>query len=1091
MSDEMDEIWVLYADDGAQAMDAMETALLELQASSAAEQPPLVAALFRAVHTFKGNSRVLGLETVESRAHLAEDLIGLVRDKGVELDEEILSLLLETGDRLREMLEETARTRADVASADTEALVARLRDKIARCSDTPQESAAIAQDDDMPGREASFAPPPPQPAPASGPPADGATGLDSPTQPGADTGSIQGATAAGAAPAGQPPAPAPEPEPEPAPANHATDMPSPPPAAAPDSAPTRPEGTVAASATPAGTAALAQDATYLAIFNEMVADALTRLRKAQSAGDAGMARRVVPGLAHAAKQLGLQNWQELIATLPQAPALDEIATIIFAIESMGGAPMPAAPPCATEEDAQTGFFERIAKPLEMISRFGTDYALGTAKDPQTLAEAVSQLTDASEAAGFVRVTSAARTLPAASDAADFRRSELRLYEELASVEVALGAKAEFKGISPKTLLQTWCADHAFETLDELDAVLERLRRGSESRSDQRALERLIRLVHHACMHFQLTVASDLAMSILDLFSRGHACGDKPDAILMQIARGFIDTLELVFDSVREGEAPDVKRLEELFRQTADAGFKGAGTMTAAMIERRLGLPDAFHRVLSPESTRAAGLALEQGKKFYLLRADINSDDRLAEGLFELIGSGAVEAITNVTVFDGDNTIFDFLIASEQDEVAMVAAFAQLDPSGKKLALLQHLRPEHSSAEEETSAAAGEDGSSEVIPSAEMSSEMLEQLGEVAAGQAMLQNMLGDLCEADLSETMDTILRQNGHDLRATRQALRDVAAQLSDQLREISQLGTQIMGHLSELQHLTAALRTRPADTILRPLSALVATQSRKNGFEALLSTTGGDEALDVRMLNSLRNLLRQFLTVRLSQPTKAPRRLHLAIRKLEDQVSAILQDDGSTMPEDDQITAMEEELASHGGALRVIKRPEGGIRLHIFLPINLVVLDGMVVGAEGTRYVLPVNAIRSILQPDPSALIHVSDPAGQQIWLRLGSDELIPICDISGHKPGQAMGRKRGADGKERIHVVLNLPNSCIAVPVDELLGQQLVLSRPLRGVMTGLNSISGVALLSRGDVAMVLSPGALCGGTTGEEFFRNQLTH
>ena len=108
MNDEMDEIWALYADDGAQAMDAMEDALLSLQSCTVDEQAPLVAALFRAVHTFKGNSRVLGLEMVEKRAHLAEDLIGLVRDQGVPLDAEILALLLETGDRLREMLDETA-----------------------------------------------------------------------------------------------------------------------------------------------------------------------------------------------------------------------------------------------------------------------------------------------------------------------------------------------------------------------------------------------------------------------------------------------------------------------------------------------------------------------------------------------------------------------------------------------------------------------------------------------------------------------------------------------------------------------------------------------------------------------------------------------------------------------------------------------------------------------------------------------------------------------------------------------------------------------------------------------------------------------
>ncbi|MCH8466023.1 MAG: Hpt domain-containing protein [Roseinatronobacter sp.] len=1065
MSDEMDEIWVLYADDGAQAMDAMETALLELQGSGAAEQPPLVAALFRAVHTFKGNSRVLGLETVESRAHLAEDLIGLVRDKGVDLDEEILSLLLETGDRLREMLEETARTRADVAPADTEALVARLRDKIARCGDGPAEGGAAETGPDMPDPRTLASTPEPQQPPA---PASETEVISAP--PASEMAIIP-------APEAAPPPQRPETM-----APLAEQAPSPAPAIAPAGAsqPTATSGPT-----------LAQDATYLAIFNEMVTDALTKLRKAHSAADAGLAKRIVPGLAHAARQLGLQDWQDLIATLPQAPSVAEIETVIFAIESMGGPQAASAVPCATEEDAQATFFERIAPPLEMISRFGTEYTLGNPTDPQALAEAVQALSDASEAVGFVRVTSAARTLPAASDAADFRRSELRLYEELASVEMALGEKVQIKGTSPRTLLQTWCADHAFETLDELDAVLERLRRGSESRSDHRALERLIRLVHHACVHFSLHVASDLAMSILDLFSRGHARGDRPDAILMQIARGFIDTLELVFDSVREGETPNTERLEELFRQAADAGFKGAGTMTAATVERRLGLPDAFHRVLSPESTRAAGVALEQGKKFYLLRADINSDDRLAEALFELIGSGTVEAITNVTVFDGDNTIFDFLLASDHDEVAMVATFAQLDPSGKKLALLQHLRPEHGTEESDATPSAGDDGSADVIPSAEMSSEMLEQLGEVAAGQAMLQNMLGDLCEADLSETMDTILRQHGHDLRATRQALRATANQLTDQLREISQLGTQIMGHLSELQHLTAALRTRPADTILRPLTALVATQSRKNGFEALLTTTGGDEALDVRMLNTLRALLRPYLQARLSQPTKAPRRLHLAIRKLEDQVSAILQDDGSTTPAADHIAAMEEELSVHGGALRVIKRPEGGFRLHIFLPINLVVLDGMVVGAEGTRYVLPVNAIRSILQPEPSALIHVSDPAGQQIWLRLSSEELIPICDISGHKPGRGTVRKHAADGKERIHVVLNLPNSCIAVPVDELLGQQLVLSRPLRGVMTGLSSISGVALLSRGDVAMVLSPGALCGGVTGDEFFRSQISH
>ncbi len=1049
MSDEMDEIWVLYADDGGQAMDAMETALLQLQECAPEDQPPLVAALFRAVHTFKGNSRVLGLETVENRAHLAEDLIGLVRDRGVALDDEILSLLLETGDRLREMLEETARSRADVDPAGTDALVGRLRDKIARCGMAEAEQT---------------------------PPSDPDIADAEPEAP--EAGSHQ--------PAATPPVT--EPEADPAPEAPSPDMP----AASPEIAGPAPRPAVQQAPHPApAQSALASDAAYLAIFNDMVADALTKLCKARDAGDTAGIARVLPGLAHAARQLGLQAWQQLLETLPQSPQPGELHDVIGAIQALArsGAPDQGASAAAPE---QAGFFDRISEALETISRLGLNYSLNETPDETALASAVAVLCEVADSEGYVRVASAARTLPAAVDAGGFRRSELRLYEELASVEIALGDTAPAGGVSPRKLLQNWCADHVFETLDELDAVLERLRKGSDASTDYRALERLIRLVHHACVHFDLNVASDLAMSILDLFSRGHARGDRPDAILMQIARGFVDTLELVFDAVREGETPDIERLEELFREAADAGFTGAGVMTVATIERRLGLPAEFHRVLSPESTRAAAQAMEQGRHFYLLRADINSDDALAQALFDLIGSGRIEAITNVTVFEGDKTIFDFLIASEQDEIELSATLAHLDPGGRNLVLMRSLRPEPEPSDQDgTPPEAAPDTVSDAIPSVEMSSEMLEQLGEVAAGQAMLQNMLRDLSDADLSETLDTVLRQHAGDLRSARQAMRAVADQMTEQLREISQLGTQILGHLSELQQLTATLRTRPAETILRPLAAMVAAHSRRNGFEAVLTSLGGDEPLDVSMLETLRTIMRPFLVARLDHPMVAPRRLHLSIRKLDDQVSAVLEDDGKSEPDPAHVAEMENELLRHGGTLRIVRRPEGGFRLHVFLPVNLVVLEGMVVGAEGTRYVLPVNAIRSIVQPDPSALVPVSDPDGRRTWLRLNQDELIPIRSISTASGCPGGHGRQPADAKPKVHIVLSLPDSCVAVPVDELMGQQLVLSRPLRGVMTGLQSVSGVALLSRGDVAMVLSPASLCASHSDARFPGTATTH
>ena len=131
MSEEIDEIWQLFADDGGQSLDTVEEILLFLKENPTGEAD--VGALFRAMHTFKGNSRVLGLGVIESRAHLAEDLIGLVRDDGVPLGPELVELLLETVDALRGMLETTLASRRDAEEATTSDLADRMRAMFNRC----------------------------------------------------------------------------------------------------------------------------------------------------------------------------------------------------------------------------------------------------------------------------------------------------------------------------------------------------------------------------------------------------------------------------------------------------------------------------------------------------------------------------------------------------------------------------------------------------------------------------------------------------------------------------------------------------------------------------------------------------------------------------------------------------------------------------------------------------------------------------------------------------------------------------------------------------------------------------------------------
>jgi two-component system, chemotaxis family, sensor kinase CheA len=131
LSSELDEIWALYADDGGQALDLAEETLLELMNTPG--DAGHIAALFRAIHTFKGNARVLGLANIERCAHSAEDLIGIVRDENVPLTTELHGLLLEAVDYLREMLNVSIARRSDPDLDGAGKLIARIDATIETC----------------------------------------------------------------------------------------------------------------------------------------------------------------------------------------------------------------------------------------------------------------------------------------------------------------------------------------------------------------------------------------------------------------------------------------------------------------------------------------------------------------------------------------------------------------------------------------------------------------------------------------------------------------------------------------------------------------------------------------------------------------------------------------------------------------------------------------------------------------------------------------------------------------------------------------------------------------------------------------------
>ena len=83
-------------------LDRMERGLTTLEARP--NDPELIAEIFRAVHTIKGTTSFLGLQRLQTLAHAAEGLLSSLRSRRLAVCTDLITLLLQTTDRMRQIL---------------------------------------------------------------------------------------------------------------------------------------------------------------------------------------------------------------------------------------------------------------------------------------------------------------------------------------------------------------------------------------------------------------------------------------------------------------------------------------------------------------------------------------------------------------------------------------------------------------------------------------------------------------------------------------------------------------------------------------------------------------------------------------------------------------------------------------------------------------------------------------------------------------------------------------------------------------------------------------------------------------------------
>ena len=142
-------------------------------------------------------------------------------------------------------------------------------------------------------------------------------------------------------------------------------------------------------------------------------------------------------------------------------------------------------------------------------------------------------------------------------------------------------------------------------------------------------------------------------------------------------------------------------------------------------------------------------------------------------------------------------------------------------------------------------------------------------------------------------------------------------------------------------------------------------------------------------------------------------------------------------------------------------------VTLHI--PLTLAILDGMVIKISDILYVLPIETVVEILQIQKDQINHSS--VDKQFVIRIRED-LVPVVFLNQLYNNEMEPEKQL---ESQVMLVIETDGVQLAMPVDELIGQQQVVIKPLVGHLKNIRAVSGCALLGSGNVAMVLDVGQL----------------
>ena len=340
---------------------------------------------------------------------------------------------------------------------------------------------------------------------------------------------------------------------------------------------------------------------------------------------------------------------------------------------------------------------------------------------------------------------------------------------------------------------------------------------------------------------------------------------------------------------------------------------------------------------------------------------------------------------------------------------------------------------------------------------------------------------------------------------------------------ELQHLSRSLERRLSELQAGILEVRMVPLEQVFDKLARMVRKLAREVGKEIDFVVAGGDVELDKLIVEELSDPLMHLIRNSIDHGIETPEtrrragkpevgRVRLAAAQRGNHVQIVVEDDGAGLDEErirqvavQRGLATAEALADlsrreilnlvftpgfstatkvttlsgRGVGLDVVKTNIAelsgiidlsttrglGTRFEITLPVTLAILRALVVRVAGRIYAIPLNSVLEILEVRADEVRTLS--TREVISVRGSTLPILRLARLFHGGMGPAPSRF--------FVVVVGLAQERLGIAVEDLVGQQDIVVKPLGQALSGVRGIAGATDLGNRRTVLVLDVGAI----------------